>query len=360
MERHRTHTSGCLVLPLPGCVRIQETARMAIIAVSIAYRVIHTLRVSPCFKICEWMSAQNEQIAPSQKALTSYPCITIVCNPIFLLSMHAMFSSSLFTLLATFSIDQSIATFPQPDLLIRMTEKDLAALGARFPLAKRFRFIEGKDGGAAVQFDEPLGPADKKELSVIRIPHRTEMQFDQGASLDFWVRVEKEAGFDGLGKFTYEKDWSAILVAKSGDRIGFALSYIPRAFRNKFNGVVLGTYDFTFNGSGCEITANPPLIQTGTWFRTTVTLDRSQGYRIYLNKQLTIECANARPDFRHTNTQDLFFGANGAKYGPFTGSLQDIAIFRRALSHEEIKQLPEVYPSASDIQRSNSTNPAQK
>ncbi len=247
-----------------------------------------------------------------------------------------------------------------PDLLIRFTESELKALGARYPLGKSFHFIEGKDGGAAVQFDEPTGPPNRKTFSVIQIPHRSEMHFSTGATIDFWARVDQEAGFDGLGQFTHGPNWSAVLLAKSGDRIGFALNYNPRAFQSRYGGIFLGTYDWTFNGMGCEVTAQPPILQTATWFRTTITLHQSAGYQIFLNKVLTIDCTNARPDFRHTNTQDLFIGANGAKYGPFTGSLQDIAIYRRALSREEVSSLPDSLAQPVKDYLSNKTNPAQK
>lgn len=253
-----------------------------------------------------------------------------------------MFAAFIFGLTNALSSPQTLPPPPQPDLLIRFTESELQALGARYPLGKQFRFIEGKDGGAAVQFDEPVGPANKKTFSVIQIPHRPEMHFSTGATFDFWARVDKEAGFDGLGQFTHGHDWIAVLLAKSGDRIGFALTYYPYDFLKLFGNIGVATYDWTFNGVGCESNPRPPQVQAHEWFRVTVTLDSRRGTKTYLNQIWTSDCRNARPDFKHVNTQDLFFGANGAKWGPFTGSLQDVAIYQRALTQEEVMSLPKL------------------
>lgn len=258
-----------------------------------------------------------------------------------------MFATFIFGLAALSSPQTTAPQPPQPDLLIRFTENELQALGARYPLGKQFRFIEGKDGGAAVQFDEPIGSADKKKFSVIQIPHRPEMNFSTGATFDFWARVDKEAGFDGFGKFTYVRGWTAVLLAKSGDRIGFALSYFPHAFLNLYGNVGVGTYDWTFNGVGCETNSKPPHVQAHEWFRVTLTMDSRRGVKTYINQIWTTDCGNARPDFKHVNTQDLFVGANGAKWGPFTGSLQDVAIYKRALTQEEVMKLPKAAMGAA-------------
>lgn len=225
-------------------------------------------------------------------------------------------------------------------LHIKFTPEELAKLNAKYPDGQALlRFVEGRNGQPAVQFVPEFGEETKFKSSVIQIPHRAEMEFTTGASFDFWVRIDKGQGSDGLLRFQTDRPWIAVLLGKSSDRLGMDLmaggstSHVLQSFGGS-------SFDMNMGFAGCMRDDQRASVKVGQWFRLTWVFDAGRGIFAYVNQQSYLKCFASRPNFKIMNTQDLYFGANGGRYAPLTGSLQDVMIYRRALSEQEVKALP--------------------
>jgi hypothetical protein len=78
-------------------------------------------------------------------------------------------------------------------------------------------------------------------------------------------------------------------------------------------------------------------INNGYWHMVTVAVTRSNGVKIFIDGVLDSQYS-VNSQFDLSNNQDLFFGYNNLDnaYEPFLGSLDDIAIWNRALSDQEV------------------------
>jgi hypothetical protein len=161
------------------------------------------------------------------------------------------------------------------------------------------------------------------------------MQFTDGATFDMWARIDSITGM------TYHT-----LLAKSHDRTGGAfLATVP----HPSTGVGLGyvhsaSFDPTWWVSGfdgCQTYPAVANVPVGSWYRTTIAISSTAGWRHYVNKQLVQACPAQRPSFAVMNTQDLFIGRFGdGFYYPLNGAISDIRIYQKALSEAEVLALP--------------------
>ena len=90
-------------------------------------------------------------------------------------------------------------------------------------------------------------------------------------------------------------------------------------------------------------TANLETIQPiapGTWLRFTAVLDPSDGYRIYLNKQLSQWCSGIKPSMLVMDGQDAYIGGFSDTWWPLTGAVQDLKIYNVALTESQVQALP--------------------
>ncbi len=232
------------------------------------------------------------------------------------------------------------AQAPTPAIHIEFTPEALGKLQAKYPDGNRFfSFIEGRNGRPAVQFTPLVESESTVSFNVIQIPNRPSMMFTDAATFDFWARIDKAQGHDGLVKFKTQRGWLATLLGKSSDRAGIDFTVHALNVDDTF---APGYVSFNLNLAlvGCIRNDKLTDIKVGDWFRVTWVFDKKRGIFFYINQQNYMKCYASRPDFTQMNTQDLFFGANGGRYAPITGSIQDVMIYQRALTEQEIKDLP--------------------
>lgn len=210
--------------------------------------------------------------------------------------------------------------------LITLDAESIQALGGT--LNGSVSFIEGRNGGKAAKLGGVSAPAS------IKIPNRDTLKFDNSATFDMWVRLDSMTGMDGYGRTVSDGTYAMSLVAKSHDRYGSAF------MTTSTGGIWAATYNSTWsNGGACNIYIESPNIPLGTWFRVTYVVSSTEGIKYYVNQQLQSECKNARPSFAAMNAQDLYIGKFSDSWFPLNGAIQDIAVYKAALTTEQVQAL---------------------
>ncbi|MBI2338876.1 MAG: LamG domain-containing protein, partial [Deltaproteobacteria bacterium] len=162
----------------------------------------------------------------------------------------------------------------------------------------------------------------------VRIPHNSLL--DSPQTVELWVLTNTTTGPRGL-----VDNYNGNAQETDSDyQTGYQLE--------------LGRYSNTLNWLvASDGPTLDPIISAEVWTHLVVTSDTDNGsYRLYLNGELA-DIAEATIEFMANSTMDLYFGANlgGDDSGNFTinsnealdGMLDEIAIYSRALSTQEIR-----------------------
>jgi hypothetical protein len=213
-----------------------------------------------------------------------------------------------------------------PSLTIRFDQASLDTLGADY--YGMHELIIGRNEGTAAKFYGINNPGH------IRIPNRPEIQFTDAATFDMWVRADSSTGMNGWGSIS---DRSAMsLLAKSHDRSGITIMMTPSPIVNSW----FATFDPTWSDANCQVVKSDSNVHLNTWFRITMVASSMEGTAVYINKDLMYTCANARPSFDWSNRQDLYIGKFSDYWYPLDGAIQDINIYKQALTKEQVQALP--------------------
>ncbi len=221
-----------------------------------------------------------------------------------------------------------------PSMAISLDRASITALGGS--IDSTVRFVDGRNGiGSAAKFGGLVQPGS------IRIPNSPAMQFTAGGSIDIWARIDANSGMSGYGGASTTA-WGMALLAKSHDVSGVGLlTFAASTALPGLGRTGLASYDPSWQG--CTSTSSLPGdtgVALGDWFRITVTLSSTTGYAVYVNKTLTVNCPAVRPNFMAMNAQDLYLGKFRDRWYPLDGALQDLRIYPKALSAEEVAALP--------------------
>jgi len=192
-------------------------------------------------------------------------------------------------------------------------------------------FITGRNGGKAAKFNGVSDPAS------IRIPNTDNIKFDTGATFDMWVRLDSMTGMNGNAQIVSNGQYVMALLAKSHDNNGSAFTTTASG-KSYFN-----TYNSTWGAGSsipCFTNESLPVIPIGEWYRITYTISPTTGIQTYVNKQLYMSCSDIRPDFEQMNTQDLYIGQYSSFWYPLNGAIQDIRIYKSALTPNQVAVMP--------------------
>jgi hypothetical protein len=225
-----------------------------------------------------------------------------------------------------------------PSLSITFDAKSLSTLGANSANEGNYSLISGRNGGSAVKFNGVSSPG------VLKIPNRDEMKFTTGATFDVWVRRDGNKGMDGYGR-TVDNSFVMSVLAKSHDNNGVAL--VTQASGNSW----FATGDATWSGDCTNLTQ--PNIPMGAWFRVTVTASSALGTAIYIDKKLVSKCTAARPNFSTMNTRDLYIGKYSDTWYPLDGAIQDLQIYKQALTESDVSELDSQITSSSSSSKNS-------
>lgn len=190
-------------------------------------------------------------------------------------------------------------------------------------------FITGRNGGKAAKFNGVSDPAS------IRIPNTDNITFDTGATFDMWVRLDSMTGMNGNAQTVSNGQYVMTLLAKSHDRNGTAFTSTAsgKSFWN--------TYNQTWAGStSCTTNETFQAIPIGEWYRVTYAVSPATGIQTYINKQLYMNCPDIHPSFDAINSQDLYIGKYADEWYPLNGAIQDVSIYKAALTPSQIAVMP--------------------
>lgn len=216
-----------------------------------------------------------------------------------------------------------------PSLVVDFSAAAIGTLNAN-AVSGAVSFITGKGGRPAAKFSGVGAPGH------IRISNRAAIQFTDAATFDVWVRMDSLSGMDGYGRTVTDGAYAMAVLAKSHDRSGVAM--VANSMTRADSGLWLASYDARFGGSTCTHVPHA-VVALGTWARLTYVLSSTTGVHGYLNGQLAYSCPGARPDFTVMNSNDLYIGKYSDSWYPFNGAMQDLKIYKKALTALEVAAL---------------------
>jgi len=173
----------------------------------------------------------------------------------------------------------------------------------------------------------------------VRVPDHPELNVGTGSfTLDAWVRTTASSGVvvlvdkrTGTGFATTAQGYSLFL---GNGRLGFQMA----------NGVGSGFCTPAPGGSSCvNYGSTGPNVADGQWHHVAAVVDRSDpknGVRLYVDGNLVFTGAPLSGDLN--NTSDLYIGVRTPGQGGggfFPGDLDELELFKRALSQNEIQQI---------------------
>ena len=221
---------------------------------------------------------------------------------------------------------------PTTDALeINFDSASLASLGA--VNSGGVTFITGMGGRPAAKFGGINNPGH------IMIPNRPAMQFTDGATFDLYARIDSMTGMTGWSSIVSDGNFAMTLIAKSHDTNGISILSSSLTGGSVTDSVWISSFSMVPNGNVCnKVSYNP--VPLGQWARVTFTISKNSGIQAYLDKKLVWQCSTIVPDFSLMNTQDLYIGKFSDYWYPLDGAVQDIRIYKKALTAAEVQALP--------------------
>lgn len=176
----------------------------------------------------------------------------------------------------------------------------------------------------------------------IRIPNSESLQFTDGFTFACYVKPLDWSGMDGWGY--YSNRGYHCIFAKDHDRTGPTLGIGLNDNMEMFAGNGSFVDSWCCLGSGDKINGN----RLNEWVHIAVTYSKTKA-RMYIDGILVDE-KNINADFSRMNSHDLYLGKFSDYWYPLNGVLDEVRIYNRALTWEEVKAL------ASDNAETQSQN----
>ncbi len=163
----------------------------------------------------------------------------------------------------------------------------------------------------------------------IHIPNSESLIIDDSWSFATFVKPTSYTGMDGWGRKSTTDGMHAIM-GKDHDQSGFSIQY--RLNSDSLH-VWLGCTSGWTKDFGASIYGN----FLNQWVHVSITYSNST-FKVYLNGQKRAE-AKIQANFSVANTKDLYLGKYRDSWYPMDGVLDEVRIYNRALSDDEITQL---------------------
>ncbi|MCK4627471.1 MAG: LamG domain-containing protein, partial [Sedimentisphaerales bacterium] len=177
------------------------------------------------------------------------------------------------------------------------------------------------------------------DRGYIKVSNSENLKLTDVVTIALWVRIEDGAGQTGLdGSGRKVPDAHQVFVAKSGDRVGFVVHSTRETADKRYIG--MEAHNHTPRESGAYFAPEKPL---KTWMHMAVTSGDS-GTKLYYNGKL-VRTDNRPTDLSEANPEDLYIGIQAGKgsvlpgWFPLNGMIDELRIYNRALSAEEVKSL---------------------
>lgn len=177
----------------------------------------------------------------------------------------------------------------------------------------------------------------------LKVPHSPSLQITSAMSVSFWARVDLTSGMDP-GTGTCTANGRQVFFAKGGDGFGSSPPGV-QGLTYQQNGQQLVSFESSTYAGQYSVTAARPL-PGSSWHYYTYIITASQ-FQLYVDAQL-VQTLPVSVDFTQVNQQDLFLGVMGPKsspvlgithWYPLKGALDDVRVFNRAITLQEIATL---------------------
>ena len=162
----------------------------------------------------------------------------------------------------------------------------------------------------------------------IQVPNSSSLQLDNALTISFWMNLAGYDGMDGWGSYVDYGNFA--MICKPGDRNGFSVM----ANRQSDDSL----HVWSFNNNGCYDIHGYQEYQLGQWIHCVVTIENTIS-KLYLNGVLRQESINNQADFSNANNQNMYIGIMNGFWYPFNGKIDDIFLYNRALSSQEVQIL---------------------
>ena len=164
----------------------------------------------------------------------------------------------------------------------------------------------------------------------VYVPNSSSLQLDNAMSMSFWMNLSGYDGMDGWGSYSTNANFA--IICKEGDRNGFSTCV------NKHEDGRLNINSWNNNGSyGINTYQDYTL---GEWMHCVVTIEDNLS-KIYINGVLQQDSIKNQVDFSNANNCNMYIGIMraGNMWYPFNGKIDDVILYNRALTQQEVKLL---------------------
>ena len=160
----------------------------------------------------------------------------------------------------------------------------------------------------------------------IYIKNSSSLTIGNGWTFAAYVKPYSYAGMDGYGSRASQGNHT--ILAHSHDRYGFCIMY-------NINGSRFSTWLGSYNQSWTSgINAKIDGDYLNQWIHVAYVYDNSE-FRVFINGQ-RVTTKTVNPNFSTANRQDWYLGKFSDSWYPMNGALDEVRIYNRGLSDDEI------------------------
>ena len=177
------------------------------------------------------------------------------------------------------------------------------------------------DANGAYQFGGTDNPGN------IHVPNSESLQIGDGWSFAAYVKPMSIAGMTGWGR---PGDLGHFcIMGKSHDQHGVSIKYgYPTDDTFNVNLTSWGWDEIYATANGSHL---------GKWTHVAITKSGNH-YKAFINGEMLSE-AETEHDFSRANSEDMYFGKYNDSWYPMNGMLDEVRIYNRTLTAEEVKEL---------------------
>lgn len=167
--------------------------------------------------------------------------------------------------------------------------------------------------------------------SAIKINNNSTLFFSDQFTISAWYNLHGHDGMDGWGN--YKQNGTHCVISKDGDRGGFQITPYGIGINNSSSNIVE-------HRAG---TSDKPEI--GKWTHIVAVVDATS-VEFFVDGNSVGKNTYNHVNISTTNTRNLYIGRYGFSYGgggsgwfPFNGDIDDVRIYNRALTYDEVQAL---------------------
>ena len=141
--------------------------------------------------------------------------------------------------------------------------------------------------------------------------------------------------------------WTAIRPEGYAKKNNIARNNAPNELSVSFDGPVAGTYGYEHNND-VDGLSDGYTLQPGTWYHVCVVKNGKYDVRVYLNGKKIIQCASRGAGPKNWRGANFYVGGSMTNLASFTGWVDEVQIWSKALSDAEVLQAMQGYSVAPE------------